>query len=418
MPGSDPGSGGEPRARSAVPERLRPDGPIDAADLVELLDALDLAMLTLDAQYEILFANRAAERMLGYPPGELQGISIAALSEVAAMQLSGLSRRETPRQILCRLGCRDGSSLQVRIEARPLRRGTQEALLILRDARGERRAQDRPAANSQLATLGQIATGIAHELAQPLTVIRMAADTTLTLVEDGETGPDFLRSQLGLIAGQAHRMAKIVDHMRVFARIERIDPIAFDIRESVRTALSLVERDFRQTGLQTVLDLPDACPKAFGLPLRLEQVLVNLFTNARDAIVQDILPPTEEEQRPRTLPEETVPAGQFPTGQIHVAVTAVPRSEAGPACLEVRVGDTGPGIPENHLGRIFDPFFTTRPAGKGTGLGLTICAALVADMGGSIAARNSDAGAEFVVLMPVAPPAATGARDLAEGLPI
>lgn len=352
----------------------------------EIVDLLDLPLMALDARYEVCFVNRSAERMLGYGEGELQGMPLARLSEVVAMQLSGLSRRQTPRQILCRINRKDGASMPVRIEARPLRPGGPDALLVLRDAREGTALPERPTTSSQLATLGRIATGIVHQLEQPLSVVRMATASTLSLVEDGETDPDFLRGQLGLVAGQTHRMAKIVDHMRVFARIERIEPVTFDIAESVRSALSLVERDFLRCGIATTLQVPEECPPAFGLPLRLEQVLVNLFTNAREAIVQSATPPEHHE-----------PAGE-PAGNVCVAVEAADQGLG--QGIRIRVRDSGPGIPERHLSRIFDPFFTTRPA-RGTGLGLTICAALVADMGGSIAARNAEAGAEFTILMPV-----------------
>lgn len=365
------------------------EGPEDTAGLaVEIVDLLDLPLLALDDRYEVRFANRSAERMLGYDEGEMLALPLSRLSEVVAMQLSGLSRRQTPRQILCRVNRKDGASMPVRIEARPLRPGGQDALLVLRDAREGTALPERPTSSSQLATLGRIATGIVHQLEQPVAVVRMATASTLSLVEDGETDPDFLRGQLGLVAGQTHRMAKIIDHMRVFARIDRIEPVAFDIAESIRSALSLVERDFLRCGMATSLHLPEDCPRAFGLPLRLEQVLVNLFTNAREAIVQAAAPP-----------EHRQPAGA-PAGTVSLAVEAADQGLS--QGIRIRVGDSGPGIPERHLGRIFDPFFTTRPA-RGTGLGLTICAALVSDMGGSIAARNTERGAEFTILMPVQP---------------
>lgn len=406
------------------------DGPVPAAaeatafgveQLRALLDALPHAVLAVGSRYSILFANRAAERLLGYGRGELHSMPLAALSDVAAMQLSGLARRDSPRQILCRMIRKPGDSVQIRIEGRPFHPGAQEALLLLHDGREQRQPVEPPPGSSQLATLGQIATGLAQELDQPVGVIRMAADNTLLMLEDGETDPRFLRGQLGLISGQSQRMARIVDHIRVFARIERIDPVAFDVGESAATALSLVERDFRRCGLRTLLEVQADCPKAFGLPLRLEQVLVNLLTNARDAILQEPEPPAASA------------AGGFgQIGEVRLAVDAVSGHGSGEGTLvAIRLSDTGPGIPETHLGRIFDPFFTTKAPGRGTGLGLTICAALVADMGGSIAARNGDAGAEFVILMPAAqltadrrrppppsPAPAPAAGDAGNGSPI
>ncbi|MFC3229391.1 ATP-binding protein [Marinibaculum pumilum] len=397
--------GQEPAARSIdeagadAPERGRHDLPV-GTHLADVLDALPTPVLALDDGYAIYFANRPAEDLLGYRAGELAGVPLQQLSETAAMQLQGLSRRETPRQILCRLTCKDGRSLQLRIQGRALRRGRPEALLLLSEGRESRPDPAATTGSSQLATLGQIAAGLAQELEQPLSVIRMSADNTILMVEDGETDPRFLRGQLGLISGQSQRMARILEHLRHFARIERIDPVSFDVSDSVRTALALMERDFRRSGIRSLISLPYGAAIAFGLPLRLEQVLVNLFINARDAILREPgLPPAED---PAT------PAGRQGrvAGDVRVAVTVLPGVTEGAGCVEIRVSDTGPGIPDRYLGRIFDPFFTTKPPGSGTGLGLSICAALVSDMGGSIAARNGEGGAEFVVLMPVAAPPA------------
>ncbi len=399
LPGSSTATADTTRRRSADAGAIVPDRA--DAELADILDCMPIPVLALAADYRIFFANRAAEKLLGYRPGELAGVELPALSDAAAMQLSGLSRRRSPRQVLCRMQCKDGSSLQLRIDCRSLGRDGAGALLMLSEGREPPARPHRAPGTSQLATLGQIATGLAQELDQPINVIRMAADNTILMVNDGETDPKFLRGQLGLISGQSQRMARIVDHIRHFARIEPIEPVTFDVSESVRAALALMERDFRRSGIRTRLHLPDGPALAFGLPLRLEQVLINLFLNARDAILRE--PDFAAAVAAMADASDKAPPPPSVAGEVRIDLSVLSAPGEGQGCVEVRICDSGPGVPDRFLARIFDPFFTTKPAGTGTGLGLSICAALVADMGGSIAARNADSGAEFVVVMPVAP---------------
>ena len=232
---------------------------------------------------------------------------------------------------------------------------------------------------AKMATLGEMATGMAHELNQPLNVIRMAADNTLERVEKGDFDTEYLRGKLERISAQTERAAAIIDHMRIFGRAVDKEPRAIDLREVTRDALGLIGEQIRLRGIQVETDLPEVCRPVMGHRVQLEQVVLNLLGNARDAIEANRQGP--EEPRKITVTVE----------------------DTGPEDNNVRliVEDSGGGIPQNIVARIFEPFFTTKEIGKGTGLGLSISYGIVTDMGGTIKVANAGDGARITITLPV-----------------
>jgi C4-dicarboxylate-specific signal transduction histidine kinase len=236
---------------------------------------------------------------------------------------------------------------------------------------------------SKLSTLGEMATGIAHELNQPLSVISMAAERAMDEFEGGDVDLEFISERLKQVIAQTERAAAIIDHMRIFGRQADEAPSEIDPRQAIEGALSVVGEQLRVRNIELTADLPRTCPPVLGHEVQLEQVVLNLLSNARDAIEARSAPAGRKGQR---------------RGAIRLKVEV---SESGKE-VKIAVGDTGGGIPEAVMDRVFDPFFTTKGEGKGTGLGLSISYGIITDMGGRIEATNVEGGAEFTITLPVA----------------
>ena len=275
--------------------------------------------------------------------------------------------------------------------------GGPASLSVVRDITLRKLAQAQLVQTSKLATLGELAAGITHELNQPLNVIRMAADSSLILMEQGKTDQEFERSQFERISDQAVRMANIVSHMGTFSRRvdddgdrELIDPV-----DCVTAAVSMVHDLYAAEKVTIDVELPESLGLVYGNAIRLEQVILNLLTNAHDALVLDKVDPVSG----RTFRAERI-------ARIGVSVRRATRdwgeTDNAQNGLVIQIDDNGGGIPGDVLDRVFDPFFTTKRTGQGTGLGLAIGYSIVDSMGGRIAASNEADGARFEVWLPIA----------------
>jgi PAS domain S-box-containing protein len=250
----------------------------------------------------------------------------------------------------------------------------------IQDVTEHKRLEQQLIQASKLATLGEMAAGIAHEINQPLHVIRMMADDYLLLIEEGKAEDGLIGDRLEVISGQGERMAEIIDHMRVFGRVDDGAPVAFDPASSVMGAIDMVGDRFLAEGVSITAKLTETCRPVRGRPVRLEQVVLNLLNNARDAIVA-----------------QGQHEGRGASGEIDVAVIDDGRANA----IRIVVADSGGGVPAAVMERIFDPFVTTKEEGKGTGLGLSISYGIIAEMGGTIEAKNAGKGARFEITVPV-----------------
>lgn len=257
------------------------------------------------------------------------------------------------------------------------------AVLVGIDDTARRNAETALFEASKLSKLGEMAAAMAHELNQPLAVIRMAAENAMDELEleplaDANMA-DFLRSKLRRIADQTDRASKVISQLRAHARRGDDHPSPFDVPEAVQSALDLVSEQLKLDGVQIAV-VSEPCPSAVGHRSRFEQVVINLMTNARDAI--KMVPAAHREHRP---------------GRIEVRI----KPSEDRKRVHMSVHDDGPGIPDYALDRLFEPFFTTKPKGQGTGLGLSICHGIVAEMAGSLSARNhADGGALFEIDLP------------------
>lgn len=228
-----------------------------------------------------------------------------------------------------------------------------------------KRAQDALIQSEKLSALGKMSAGISHELNQPLMAIRSFSENAETFLKRGNS--DAAAANVGRIGDLAHRMGRIIKNLRAFARQEGETVGTVDLVQAVRAALDLVEARLAQDGVTVDLRLPQDPVWVQGGEVRLQQVALNLITNAADAM---------EGHDGKRLEVEVIPGS--------------------PVCLIVR--DTGPGLSDPD--KVFEPFYTTKSIGEaeGVGLGLSISYGLVQSFGGRITGANRpDGGAEFRV---------------------
>lgn len=271
----------------------------------------------------------------------------------------------------------------------PVRDGSGRIVQLLgsaRDITERKQLQEELLQASKLATLGTLAAGMAHEMSQPLNIIRIWAENALSRLRDGETDAGRLDKVLTLISEQTERMGKIIDHMRTFARRDGGGMEAFDPADSVRSAVELVRNQFALENITVTADITDERCLARGRPLQLEQVILNLLSNAHDAILEW-----------RAVKD----GGDPQAGRIDVSM----RCDGGHTATVV-ITDDGGGVDPQILPRIFDPFFTTKEVGKGSGLGLSIGYGIIDAMNGRIDADNVDhpgggRGVRFTIILPV-----------------
>lgn len=240
---------------------------------------------------------------------------------------------------------------------------------------------------AKLATLGETAAGLVHELSQPLNIIRLAAEGTLLKMDDTPLSPSEQHHQFSLIEGQARRMGEIIDHIRVFSRKDQDAVEYFNPLDAVTASVDLLTDQLRADGIDVIHDLPDVPCAIKGRQVQLEQVILNLLTNARDAIMER-----------RTLHPDDPRADA-------VTVTGALREQG--TRLHLSVDDTGLGFPPDHLDRAFEPFFTTKDVGLGTGLGLSVSFGIITGLSGRISATNTDEGARIDIELPCEQPTPT-----------
>jgi len=278
----------------------------------------------------------------------------------------------------------DGTQVWLRDSARVTGLGPQglaEVAGLLTDVTAERMLADRAVLASKLATLGRMATSIVHELTQPLGAITIASETALAeLPERADDPMEKTRRRLGRIGEHAERARQLIDHLRNFGRADAGPEEPVDLTRALDGAMILAEPMLLLGGVEIVTRLPEGLPPVRGRIVLLEQVLVNLAVNARDAMARQ------------------------PDGTRRLVIAARHIAEANE--VELVVEDSGPGFADDMARRAFDAFVTTKQAGQGTGLGLAICHGIITGFGGDITARNTEMGAAITLRLPVwaAPP--------------
>lgn len=321
------------------------------------------------------------------------------IAQLASEEL--LDRFELNKKVarIIELQTRDARRLHQSLQAGTLRRLVfNEGLLLLSalllggaiflSVRKEKRLISRLVQAEKLSALGQLSAGVAHELNNPLTFVRGFNNRARSALRKGRVDASELLDYLNEIDEGADRMSKIIDHLRTFSRKRERSPIPFSVNTAIRRAFDFFEEQVRLRGITVDLQLCPEEPYVAGFANRFEQVVINLITNARDAL-------DGWEQR------------QTPTIRVSTAV------EDGKVVM--RFADNGPGIPEKIIDRVFEPFFTTKQTGAGTGLGLAIVHEIVEEHAGEIAVASTPGqGTVFTIVLPPARPA-SGMWNTAQG---
>jgi len=332
----------------------------------------------------ILYANPTAAALLAIPIDNVVGRKLVDFCANPKPQAPMSAAARHPGQLANRdvqFVRPDGERRVVVISVRAIRYLDRNALISsLVDVTELRSAQEQVVQAAKLATLGEMATSIAHEINQPLNIIRMSAEAATELARDGAPLPDQVTTLLDRIASQIDRAAAITEHMTRFGRRATETTQTFSVGEIVINATGLFREQLRLRGIGLDVDLHESGQRVEGNAIQLEQVILNLLANARDAITDK--PPADCAQ----LAEERI-------------TVRVEGCTAGTG-ISIIVQDTGGGICDGIRGRIFEPFFTTKDIGKGTGLGLAVSDTIVNEMGGTLTGQNVDGGARFTVTLP------------------
>ena len=225
----------------------------------------------------------------------------------------------------------------------------------------------------KLATLGELTTGVAHELNNPLNNIGLFVGNAVDLIELAVTEKGQIVGELRHAMQQVSKATEIISHLRTFGRAAPVSREPISLRQVVERALSLMREQLRLRDIDVTVELGPEEPVVLGNAIQLEQVFINLLTNARDAVAE--------------------------SARKAIRISG----STGSGAAEVALTDTGHGIPPGLERRIFDPFFTTKEVGKGTGLGLSITYGIIKEHGGTISVVSPPGeGATFLINLPLA----------------
>ena len=330
----------------------------------------------------ILDCNESVKSVYGYAKDEIKSISFLDLFfEKDFAQYSSMLKTLSVINQVKHIN-KAGKALFVNIRISPSAYPGKGVLLVTTsDITKRLETEQQLIQASKMATLGEMATGVAHELNQPLSVIKTASSFSINKIEKNESIEDeTLFNILLKIDGSVDRATKIINHMRQFARKSDMDLQMLDVNEVLERAFEIFNQQLKLRGIEVVRQMDRKCPRIKADPGRLEQVFINLLMNARDAIEE------------KWSPIESKP------GEKQIILKTISNRQN----VVCEICDTGKGIPETISDKIFEPFFTTKEVGKGTGLGLSISYGIVKDCGGSIqAVPNKPQGACFVLKFPL-----------------
>lgn len=242
--------------------------------------------------------------------------------------------------------------------------------------------------SAKFAFIGELASGVAHELNQPLMVIRATAQIMQRYPGKGALGSDKLSDNIQSIEKNTKRMMNIINHFRTFCRYSESEFYPVDINKIIEDCFLMVGEQLRLQTIEVKKDLSRDLPKIQGNSNQLEQVLLNMITNAMDAIERRRLGKIE--------------GPECDSQKVDRIKTVSRVSDDNRGVVEILIKDNGSGISVKNLEKVFDPFFTTKEVGIGTGLGLSICHGIIKDHNGEIeVTETGQDGTTFRIKLPV-----------------
>jgi two-component system NtrC family sensor kinase len=345
-----------------------------------LVESASDAIVTLDANGRFTTVNHAAENISGYKREELVGQWFAPMLpdddlpkalghfQQALAGETGLFETQFYRK--------DGETRIISVTYSTPQKD-EEVLCLIRDVTDQKMLQEQLIQSEKMSAIGQLVSGVAHELNNPLAGI--SAFAQLLLAE--KRFPPDQRTAAETIYSEARRASRIVQNLLTFARQHKAEKVQTSINQVLDDTLELRGYELRVRGIDVRREYDESLPDTMADAHQLQQVFLNLITNAEQAM----------EQR---------------DGHHHRLTV---RTRRNADTIRIEVEDTGAGIPANLVERIFNPFFTTKPTGSGTGLGLSISLGIVREHEGRIWAENPPSGgARFIVEIPVTAPRTSG----------
>ena len=252
-------------------------------------------------------------------------------------------------------------------------------MIIVRDISQRKKEETRQFHSDRITSLGEMASGIAHEINQPLNTISLTLDNVLLEASNMENlTKDYLKVKLDKIFENITRIRNIIDHVRAFSKNDD-DYIltAFDVNLSIKNAVSMISEQFNHLDIELDMQLEENLPSITGNTFKLEQVMLNLLSNAKDALI-------EKRNRQTKVFDMKIGIRSFHRGQ----------------SIIIEVSDNGTGVGKEDIDHIMLPFYTTKDTGKGTGLGLSISYQIIKEMNGTIElSGNSNSGTTFEITL-------------------
>ena len=337
-----------------------------------LFEAARDGMILTDETGRIIEANHSGCALTGYSAGEIRGIRVEALLLDASADAQGVeaTRRDYT------LTRHDGARRQVEMSVS--RTGGGLRLHVLNDVTDERQFRDRMVQTEKLAAMGQLLASVAHELNNPLTVIQGQ-----TILLGRSTADAAVRQRAERIGQASDRCARIVKNFLALARQRPPERCRVAVNGLVTETIELLAYALRVDNVEVVTDLAADCPLIWADPHQIQQVIVNLLSNANHAL-------------------------RATQGARRIRIAS--RSGPEPGQITLEMVDNGPGIPAEVRARVFEPFFTTKAPGEGTGLGLSLCLASIESHGGTLTLDSEPGqGAHFRIVLPIGD--ATSAAD-------
>ncbi len=322
--------------------------------------------------YRIFDVNQRARDSYGYPGDELEGTSFFDLGDDDDEMHQKIAQVREGNPVLFskkRHYRKDKHPFYVNINITATKYGETDALIATTTDISEAIEKETQLIQaSKMTTLGQMASGMAHEINQPLNVIQITSDLLIKMVDKGiEMAPEDLKDLANDIRSSVDRAAGIIRHMRDFSRQSDVVSTRIDLNAPIRDVFNVMGHQVTVHQVKLDLDLTDDLPKILADHNRLEQVFINLVANAIDAMDEKVA------KNPDVAVEKKLTIRSFQEDGKVVAT----------------VGDSGTGMPQEVIDKIFDPFFTTKEVGKGTGLGVSISYGIVKDYKGDISIEST-----------------------------
>jgi len=330
---------------------------------------------------EIQDANERVLKSYSYEKEELIGKSFLDLAEPLEWdRLRKVSWDKEGAVFKVKHHTKNDESIVVNIRFSSLKDLGQDTVIVTTSDVTERvKSEEQLIQASKMATLGEMSAGVAHELNQPLSVIKTSASFLAKKIDRSEpVVPEILRELAEEMDSQVDRASLIINHLRQFGRKTDIRKVNVQLNDCISGTFTVLGRQLEVHGIEVDLSLDEALPPIRGDRNRLEQVFLNLIMNARDAM-------DEKEEIPGQDVEKTLKIS----------------SQTENDEVVVEISDTGLGMSEAVKEKVFEPFFTTKPVGKGTGLGLSISFGIVRDYDGTIEVESeAGRGTKFTIRFP------------------